>query len=166
MTRRTESVITGLAGALLLAGLPALAHARPQATPKPAPTAAAPAAAPSASPEDSALEVTVTYTGKGEVSAAHEISIFLFTDPNITENSEPVGVATVETNGGHATFKALPPVVYIAVTYDETGTYERQGPPLPGSPVSIHGMAAGAPEGVKSGKGAKVSVTFDDSNRM
>lgn len=149
----------GLAAVLLLAGLPAQAHAQAQAAP-------APAAAPSASPEDSALEVTVTYKGKGEVSAAHEISIFLFTDPNITEASEPVGVGTVETNGGHATFKGLPPVVYIAVVYDEAGTYAREGPPTPGTPVSIHGMAAGAAEGVKPGKGAKISVTFDDSNRM
>ena len=76
MTRRTNrSMITGLAGALLLAGLPALAHAQAQAAPAAAPAAAAPAG----SEDASALEVTVTYKGKGEVSAAHEISIFLFT---------------------------------------------------------------------------------------
>ena len=153
MTRRRDvSVITGLAAALLLAALPGVVHAQ-----------AAPAAA---AGEDSALEVAVPYQGKGEVSAAHEISIFLFTDPNITEASEPIGVGTVETNGGHATFKGLPPLVYIAVVYDEAGTYERDGPPTPGTPVMIHGMAAGAAEGVKPGKGAKVSVTFDDSTRM
>jgi hypothetical protein len=161
MTRRTNrSAITRLAGTLLLAGLPALAHAQAQ------PATAPPASAPAASEEEGALEVTVTYKGKGDVSAAHEISIFLFTDPNITEASEPVGVGTVEANGGHATFKGLPPVVYIAVVYDEAGTYERQGPPTPGTPVFIHGMAAGAAEAVKPGKGAKVSVTFDDSTRM
>ena len=160
MRRTNRSVISGLAGALLLAGLPALARAQAA----PAPTAAA--GAPAAPEEEGALEVTVTYKGKGEVSAAHEISIFLFTDPNITEASEPIGVGTVEANGGHATFKGLPPVVYIAVVYDEAGTYERDGPPTPGTPVFIHGMAAGAAEGVKPGKGAKVSVTFDDSTRM
>jgi hypothetical protein len=32
--------------------------------------------------------------------------------------------------------------------------------------VSIYGMASGAAEAVKSGKGVKVAVTFDDSNRM
>ena len=159
MTRRTDrTLIAGLAAALLLAGLPAPAHAQAQTAPA--------AGAPAASEEDSALEVTVTYKGKGEVSAAHEISVFLFTDPNITEASEPIGVGTVETNGGHAIFKGLPPVVYIAVVYDEDGKYEREGPPPPGTPVFIHGMAGGAAEAVKSGKGAKVSVTFDDSNRM
>ena len=151
-------MITGVAAALLLAGLPALAGVQAQAAQAPAASAA--------SEEDSALEVTVTYKGKGEVSAAHEISIFLFTDPNITEASEPIGVGKVEANGGHAMFKGLPPLVYIAVVYDEAGTYERDGPPTPGTPVMIHGMAAGAAEGVKPGKGAKVSVTFDDSNRM
>jgi len=51
--------------------------------------------------------------------------------------------------------------------YDELGTYKRESAPPPGTPVMLYGMASGsAPEGVKSGKDAKVSVTFDDSNRM
>ena len=79
----------------------------------------------------------------------------------------PVAVGTIETNGGTFTFSGLPPVVYIAVVYDDTGNYEREGPPPAGTPLSLHGMAAGGlPEGVKPGKGAKVTVTFDDSNRM
>ena len=70
--------------------------------------------------------MTVTYSGKGEVSAKNEISIFLFTDPNITEASMPVAVGTVEENGGHFLFKGLPPVVYIAVVYDDAGNYNRE----------------------------------------
>ena len=144
--------------AIVLAGLPAMASAQAQ------PAAAAASQAPA---EERTLDVTVTYKGKGEVSAKNEISIFLFTDPNITESSMPVAVGVVEANGGHFLFKDLPPVVYIAVVYDELGTYEHDSAPPPGTPVMLYGMASGgAPEGVKPGKDAKVSVTFDDSNRM
>ena len=147
-----------MACAIALAGLPALASAQAQ------PAAAAASQAPT---EAGALDVTVTYNGKGQVSTKNEISIFLFTDPNITEASEPVAVGVVESNGGHFLFKGLPPLVYIAVVYDELGTYERDSAPPPGTPVMIYGMATGgAAEGVKPGKDAKVSVTFDDSNRM
>jgi len=147
-----------MACAFALAGVPALASAQAQ------PAAAAASQAPA---EERTLDVTVTYTGKGEVSTKNEISIFLFTDPNITESSTPVAVGVVQSNGGHFLFKGLPPLVYIAVVYDELGTYKRESAPPPGTPVMLYGMASGsAPEGVKSGKDAKVSVTFDDSNRM
>lgn len=163
MSRGSRALVHALvAGAL--AGLPALAFAQAQPAPSQAPAGTA-AASPAAG-EELTLDVTVTYSGKGEVSATNEISIFLFTDPNITEGSMPVAVGTVEENGGHVLFKGLPPVVYIAVVYDDTGKYDREGPPPPGTPVSVHGMASGAAEGVKAGKGAKVTVTFDDSNRM
>jgi hypothetical protein len=151
---------------LVVAGAAVLAAPLPPAFARGVTQAPAAPAAQATAPEERTLEVSVTYTGKGEVSKAHEVSIFLFTDPNINESSMPVAVGTVEENGGHFTFADLPPVVYIAVVYDDTGTYEHEAAPPPGTPVSIHGMASGAAEAVKSGKGAKVAVTFDDSNRM
>ncbi len=158
MIRSSRTLVPAVvAGAVLLTALPLLAVAHD--------TAQAPAAQ-AAPAEEGALDVTVTYAGKGEVSKKHEVTIFLFTDPNINESSMPVAVGTVEENGGHFAFAGLPPVVYIAVVYDDVGTYERESAPPPGTPVSIHGMASGAAEAVKSGKGAKVAVTFDDSNRM
>jgi hypothetical protein len=165
MSRGSRALVDAVvAGAIALTGLPAPALA--QAPPAPSQTPPA-AGAPAPAGEELTLDVTVTYSGKGEVSAKNEISIFLFSDPNITEGSTPVAVGTIEQNGGHFLFKGLPPVVYIAVVYDDTGNYNREGPPPPGTPVSLHGMAAaGAPEGVKPGKDAKVTVTFDDSNRM
>jgi hypothetical protein len=162
MIRRSRLLAGALAaGAITLAGLPSPAAAQAQpAPPQTPPAAAAPAA------EERARDVTVTSSGKGEVSVKNEISIFLFTDPNITEASTPVAVGTVEENGGHFLFKDLPPVVYIAVVYDDAGTYNRDSAPPPGTPVMLYGMASGAPEAVKTGKDAKVTVTFDDSNRM
>jgi hypothetical protein len=155
-----------MAGALALGGLPTLASGHVQAAQ--AQTPPAPAAASTApAGEEQTLDVFVTYSGKGDVSAKNEISIFLFTDPNITEASMPVAVGVVEENGGHFLFKNLPPLVYIAVVYDDTGNYNRDAAPPPGTPVMLYGMATGgAPEGVKPGKDAKVTVKFDDSNRM
>ena len=165
MIRGSRALVDAMvASAIALAGLPALASA--QAPPAPAQTPPAAAASPAPAGEEHTLDVTVTYSGKGDVSAKHEISIFLFTDPNITEASMPVAVGVLEANGGHFLFKNLPPAVYIAVVYDDTGNYTREGPPPPGTPVMLYGMASGAAEAVKPGKDAKVTVTFDDSNRM
>jgi hypothetical protein len=161
MSRGSRALVHAMvAGAFALAGLPALAVAQAPPAPSQTPPAAAPAG------EERTLDVTVTYSGKGEVSAKNQISIFLFTDPNITESSMPVAVGVLEQSGGHFLFKDLPPLVYIAVVYDDTGNYKREGPPPPGTPVTLYGMASGAPEGVKPGKDAKLTVTFDDSNRM
>jgi len=174
MTSRVHPLAIAAAFALLA---PTLAPTRAGAQTQPPTPTQAPAQAPApppasapapaaASPAEQSLEVSVTYSGKGEVSKQHEITIFLFTDPNIGAGSVPVAVGTVEANGGAFRFSGLPPMVYIAVVYDDAGSYERQGPPPPGTPVFVHGMAAGAAEGVKPGKDVKVNVTFDDANRM
>jgi hypothetical protein len=147
-------VAAAVAAAVMLAFAPTIVRAQ---TPP----------APAAGEDDTSLEVTVTYKGKGDVSAKNQISVFVFSDPNINESSMPVAVGVVEENAGHVLLKGLPGVVYIAVVYDELGTYKRDSAPPPGTPVSIYGMATGgAAEAVKPGKGAKVSVVFDDSQRM
>lgn len=116
------------------------------------------------------LQVTVTYKGKGEVTKANEISVFLFDDPIINASSRPVAIRTIEKNGGSAQFSGLTvSPVYIAVAYDEKGTFTPgEGPPPVGMPVSIHGEtkpgAGAAP--VKPGKGAKVAIIFNDVIRM
>ena len=106
--------------------------------------------------------MTVTYSGKGEVSAKNEISIFLFTDPNITEGGIPGRRLPARSRRTAATFfKGLPPVVYIAVvlTTPATTTAKARRRPGPCEPLR---MAAGASEGVKAGKDAQATVTFDD----
>ena len=130
------------------------------ATPQ-APSSAATAA-------DVNLAITVTYKGPGTVKAGNELSVFLFTTPDITAESEPVGIQVLQKNGGVAEFRNVSaPTVYIAVAYDEKGNFtEGQGPPPTGTPTAIYMDKAGAPIGVKPGKGVKVAVTFDDSHRM
>lgn len=140
----------------------AAAQSAPPAGPSPGAAAGAPAAAVAGD-----LEVTVKYTGAGQVSADREISVFLFSDANINASSVPLAVDVIATNGGKAQFTGLTvSPVYIAVVYDEAGTYSREGPPAPGTPVRVHAGADGKPLGVKVGKGAKALIQFDDSSRM
>jgi hypothetical protein len=132
------------------------------------------AAAPAQAPEGGELSVTVTYNGKGEVKKGNEIGVFLWTTPDIGQ-SPPFAVQLIEKNGGTAVFKNLTdPVVYIGVTYDDKGLYdETAGPPPPGTPVAVYmdkkpetpTQGPPTPSPVKPGKGAKVHVKFDDSNR-
>jgi hypothetical protein len=125
------------------------------------PPAAAPAPA-----NTGELAVTITYKGAGEVKPGNEVAIFLFDTPTINAESEPIGMQTVEKNNGVAAFTNLPATVYIAVVYDEKGVYDQQGPPPPGTPTKIHSDKAGVAIGVPTGKGKKVTVTFDDTVRM
>jgi hypothetical protein len=142
-------------GAWVLAGVVAMAGSAAAQTP--------PAAAPNAGD----LAITVVYKGKGDVKPGNEIAIFLFDTPTINAESNPIGMQTLEKNSGVANFTNLPETVYIAVVYDEKGVYDQQGPPPTGTPTAIHAEKGGGPAlPVKTGKGAKVTVTFDDTSRM
>jgi hypothetical protein len=116
------------------------------------------------------LQVTVLYKGTGEVGKANEIAVFLFGDPIINGSSVPIAIRTIEKNGGSAQFTGLTvSPVYVAVAYDEKGTFTPgEGPPPVGTPVAIHGEtkpgSGAAP--VKTGTGAKVTITFNDAVRM
>jgi hypothetical protein len=110
--------------------------------------------------------VTATYKGKGPVDEKHKILVFLFDHPMPTADSRPLGLQTVAKNGGSATFAAVgPSPVYVTVVYDEKSNYDGQnGPPPAGTPIG-RPMKAGKPVPITPGPTAKVSVTFDDSQR-
>lgn len=113
------------------------------------------------------LEVTVEYKGPGEVSATHEIFVWVFDTPNIGGDSVPLATDVLTTNGGSLNFSGLPKEVYLAAAFDEKGDYDgTSGPPPPGTPITIYGemgTARGVPTG---GADASVTVTFDDTVRM
>ena len=136
------------------AGLPA---AQKPAPPPPKPAAAA------------AGDVTVTasYTGKGVIDATTDILVFLFDHPNPGAESRPLGLQRVTKNGGAVTFKGIAASpVYVAVVYDEKGTYEGQGTPPPGTPYLIYGVTAKTQATpIVPGPKGKVTVRFDGSNR-
>ncbi len=115
-----------------------------------------------------AVAVTVTYTGKGTVDAKHHILVFLFSDPNVTNASEPLAHQAIVENKGTATFKdvtASP--VYVFVAYDAQSNYDGEsGPPPEGTPVGAYRKAAGSPPlPVQPGPMTAVKISFDDSER-
>jgi hypothetical protein len=124
-------------------------------------------------PQGGDLAVTVTYTGKGEVKKGNEIGVFVWSTPDIGQ-SAPIAAQVLEKNGDTTVFKDLPgPVVYVAVSYDEKGQYEEtMGPPPTGTPVAMYTTEKPTEQGppkpspVKVGKGAKIHIKFDDSQRM
>ena len=114
------------------------------------------------------VTVTVKYTGAGTVDANHSIWVWLFDNPNIGPESIPIGEQSIAKNGGTATFTTTTGQVYIAVAYDEKGGFMGQAPPPTGSPIAMYGMTGpdAPPQPVTPGTKGKVSLTFDDSQRM
>ncbi len=119
------------------------------------------------------VSVTVNYTGKGTVDPGHAIMVFLFSDPNIGGQSQPLSPPQIiEKNGGTATFKdvsASP--VYIAVVYNEKGDYTGVGGPPPvGTPVAIYSKDPKDPSSpalaVTPGEKTTVKVSFSDARRF
>jgi len=113
------------------------------------------------------VNVTVNYTGKGEVDSTHRLWIWLFDSPNIGPGAQPISEMSLSKNGDLATFKAVSaPQVWIAVAYDEKGGFAGSAPPPTGSPVTIYGTEPGALTAVVPGDKAAVTVTFNDAFRM
>ena len=142
-----------------------------QATTAPKPPAqkpggsAKPAAA--AKPAAGTLPVTLTYKGKGVVDDKHKLIVWIFSDPNITSGSRPVGTQVTTKNGGTVMFTNAPSTpVYLFAVYDETGSYDGvSGPPPAGLPCALYKKAPkGPPTPVTAGT-ESVSFTFTDAER-
>ena len=112
------------------------------------------------------LKVTIHYTGKGKVDAAHKLWVWVFDNPNIGPGSMPVDQISLDKNDADGSFEGLADgKYYVAAAFDETGSMMGDAPPPTGTPIGILGMASGAPTAVTPGKDPAV-LTFDDSLRM
>ena len=113
------------------------------------------------------VSVTVKYAGAGTVDENRRIWVWLFDNPNIGPDAIPIGEQSITKNGGTANFTTSAPV-YIAIAYDEKGGFMGQAPPPSGSPIAMYGMTGPnePPQAVTPGATGKVSITFDDSQRM
>jgi hypothetical protein len=116
------------------------------------------------------VHVTVTYKAKGAVvDDTHEILVFLFANPIITANSEPLGMQAVKKNGGTASFTGVSAdPVYVVAVFDEKGTYDGvSGPPPAGTPIGMYSKdpKKGEAAPVKPGAAAKIKMTFTDARR-
>jgi hypothetical protein len=117
-----------------------------------------------ATPETT-LEVTVRYTGAGQIDDTHKLWVWVFDEPDFT-NGMPVAVKSVARSGADASFTGLPAVqVYVAAMYDVNGGYEGNGPPPSGSPAGAH-LLNGTPIPITPGPAAAVELRFDDSFRI
>lgn len=113
------------------------------------------------------VTVTVTYKGKGTVDATHKLWVWLFDSPNIGAGSMPIDQIALDKNGAEAVFQGVSAgTVYVAVAFDESGAMDGQGPPPPGTPISLLMDAQGTPRGVTPGDKGIAAVTFDDTMRM
>jgi hypothetical protein len=113
------------------------------------------------------IAVTVNYTGKGVVDASHGIYVFLFTSPDLSPQSQPVGPPqVVQKNGATVTFlNVAASPVYIAAFYNETGAYQG-GPPPPGAPIAqFRRDPKGPPTPVTPGPKTMVRLSFNDAQR-
>jgi hypothetical protein len=113
------------------------------------------------------LEVTVEYTGAGEVSETHRLWIWVFDTPDFaTGAAMPVAERWLSDNGGMATFEDVGErPVWIAVAFDADGGFAGNAPPRRGWPVSTH-VVNGAPAPVTPGDAGRARIVFDDSMRM
>lgn len=114
------------------------------------------------------VEVTVKYTGKGEVNSNHRLWVWLFDTPEIGPGSMPIAEESVAKNGSVVSFPDVAAKqVWIAVAYDEKGGFMGQAPPPAGSPVAMHmDVSTGNMLAVVPGPQGAVTITFDDQFRM
>ena len=131
---------------------------------------AAPQSKPAPPAATNDVSVIVSYTGKGPVDPKHAILLFLFSDPNIGQGSQPIGPPETATrNGATVTFKnvsAKP--VYIAAVYNEKGDYNGiGGPPPVGTPMGVYRKdAKSPPTPVTPGPKTVVKMSFNDATRF
>ena len=147
-------VLAGLA-----AVLPVRADQTKQGPPPPPPPAAA----------GGAVAVTVNYTGKGVVDATHEILVFLFANPNIGPDSNPLGAPQIVTkNGQTVTFQGVTTSpVYVVAVYDEASVYDGRSEPPTGTPIGFYAKdAKSPPTAVTPGAKTAIKLSFDGSRKF
>jgi ribonucleotide monophosphatase NagD (HAD superfamily) len=150
--------------------------------------AGAQAKAPTTAPERT-LNVKVNYTGAGTVDAKHKVYVLVFdqdpfTSERLAEVAAKPATSDAQPANGQKTayvlgrqgassktetlsFKNLPSeTVYVAVFFDQSGTYDGRRDPGQGSPMSVYGKP-GKPDPIvlAAGKPTEVTVSFDDSTK-
>ena len=146
MTRRTRATGTVLALALvLLAGGALLAG------------------------QGGTLEVTVNYTGPGEVDADHALFLVIYSAADFQPESI-IGAQIATANGATVSFENVSAAtVYLSALYDEQGGWNGTTAVPSGSPAGAYaapGSFAPAAIAVAAGETVQVNLTFDDAFRM
>jgi len=114
------------------------------------------------------LQVQLHYTGSGTVDEAHKIFVALW-DSADTDGAPPVDVKAATSKNGTVTFTDVKKVpAYVSAAYDPTGHWDAQSPPPSGSSLGMYSKAPPKPDpiDITPGKVAKVTISFDDSNKV
>ena len=116
--------------------------------------------------EAATLEVTVRYTGSGEVDAHHGLVAILLDNAEVMNPATRIlGIRYLTANGASASFADLAiEKVFVFAMYDEKGGYTGTGGP-PG-PIGFIAGEDGAPAPVLVREDPRVTLTFDDTHRM
>jgi hypothetical protein len=123
--------------------------------------------------KDLTLQVQVQYTGSGKVDKAHRIFVLLWDSPNFLDNSvQKVDVRATASKNGIVTFYVQKTPAYVSAVYDPTGIWDALnvdvGTPPSGSSIGIYSKTPPKPEPINltPEKFAKVTISFDDSNKV
>ncbi len=118
------------------------------------------------STEVATLELTVRYTGSGEVNAHHGLVVVLFDNADFRNPATRIlGMRYLTENDTSARFTDLASErIFVFATYDENGGYTGIGGP-PG-PIGFIAGDDGAPAPVSVREDPRVTLTFDDANRL
>ena len=117
------------------------------------------------------LEVQIRYTGSGTVDETHKIYVALWDSPGFVDGSSgpPIAVKSTSSKTGSVTFSDVQKTpAYMSAAYDPTGQWDAQSEPPKGSSLGMYSKAPPKPEpiNITPGKAAKVTITFDDSNKV
>ena len=135
------------------------------------------------------LVVKVKYKGKGVVDEKHKVYVMVvdndpyasdvLADATSTQAIDPAQakgkkIAYIMQRQGASskeqtlTFSGLTSSpVYVVAFFDESGTYEKNSAPGPGSPAGQYGATPWKPDPIKlkDGKPVEVKMQFDDSSK-
>jgi hypothetical protein len=116
------------------------------------------------------LQVQLHYTGSGRVDEAHKIYVALWDSAGFTSDSAPpVDVKAATSKNGTVTFTDVKKVpAFVSAAYDPTGHWDAQSPPPSGSSLGMYSKTPPKPEpiNITPGKAAKVTITFDDTQKV
>ncbi len=127
-----------------------------------------------AAQQDLTLRVELHYTGSGTVNKSQRIFVLLWDSPGFLDNSvPPVDVKAATSKNEIVTFSYVHKVpAYVSAAYDPTGQWDARyivdaGPPPSGSSLGMYSKTPPKPEpiNIEPGKIAKVTISFDDSNK-
>lgn len=107
------------------------------------------------------LNVTVDYTGPGDVDATHAIYLAIYDTPNITGDTWPVGAQVATENGQTVEFSnitAFP--VYLSAVFDSNGGWDGLSAVPSGSPAATWRPLQFTPTPIELAAGETVDLEF------